>query len=62
MEKLAFLKSIRFWSMIGSAVIYYLFSKGFIGQEEMVLVETILVGFVSVRSFDRMGESIGNKH
>lgn len=59
---LAFLKSNRFWAMIISAVVYYVFNKGYVGKEEMVLVETILVGFISVRTIDRGAENIGDKY
>jgi len=58
-EKFEFLLSTRFWAMIIGAVVLYLQSKGLIGKEEMVLVETIMAGFISVRTVDRLGEKIG---
>lgn len=58
-EKLAFLTAPRFYAMVIGAFVYYGKTKGFIGDAEMVLIETILVGFIGVRSFDRIGESIG---
>jgi hypothetical protein len=59
MEKLEFLKSTRFWSLVAGAVVFYLKSKGFIGESEMILIETILGGFISVRTIDRFSEKIG---
>lgn len=56
---LEFLKSNRFWAMILGAVILYLSSKGFLGKEELILIETIIAGFVGVRTVDRLGEKIG---
>lgn len=56
----AFLKSTRFWALVIGAVVYYLHSKSWVGQMEMVLIETIMAGFAGFRTVDRLGEKIGN--
>jgi len=56
---LSFLSSNRFWVMLVGAVIYYLQTKGFIGQAEMILIETIAGGFIAIKSLDRASEKIG---
>lgn len=58
---LEFLYSNRFWAMIVGAIILYLNTKGWIGKEEMILLETILGGFVAVRTVDRAAEKIGGE-
>lgn len=60
-DKFAFLLSTRFHAMIIGAVVLYLKTKGLIAEPEMVLIETILMGFISVRTVDRMGEKIGGE-
>jgi hypothetical protein len=55
----SFLKATRFWALIIGALVYYGKTKGFIGEAEMVLVETILGGFVAVRTTDRFSEQLG---
>ena len=52
----AFLQSTRFWALILGAVAYYLQSKGFIGEAEMILVATITAGFTTIRTIDRASE------
>ena len=59
MEKLSFLTAPRFHALVIGAVIYYLKTKGFIGDQEMILVETILGGFWATRTIDRASEFIG---
>lgn len=57
-NKFDFIYSTRFWSLVIGAVIFYLKSKGFIGEAEMVLVETILVGFIGIKTIDKnVGEA-----
>ena len=59
MEKFEFLFAPRFWALVIGAVIFYLKSKGFIGEQEMVLIETILGGFITIRTADRFSEQLG---
>jgi len=58
MEKidLGFLSSNRFWAMLVGAVALYLQQKGFIGEEEMVLIGTLSAGFIGIRTIDRTAE------
>lgn len=60
MEKLSFLTAPRFIALVIGAVVFYLKTKGFIGVPEMVMIETILGGFVVVRTTDRFSEQLGN--
>lgn len=56
---LEFLKSNRFWALVVGALTLYLHTKGWIGQPEIVLIETILGGFIGIRTIDRFGEKAG---
>jgi len=56
---LEFSKSNRFWALTVGAVVFYLKSKGLIGNEETILIETILGGFIGIKTIDRLGEKIG---
>lgn len=56
---LQFLKSNRFWALFTGAVVFYLKTKGYIGEAEMMMIETVLAGFIAVRSVDRASEFIG---
>lgn len=58
-EKLLFLTSTRFWSLVVGAVVIYLKTKGFIGESEMLLIETILAGFIGIKTIDRFSEQVG---
>ena len=56
--KLEFLTSTRFWAMIIGAVSIYLKTKGLIGEAEMVLIATIMAGFITVKTIDKnVGEA-----
>lgn len=59
MEQIAFLKSTRFWALVIGAVVFYLKAEGFIGESEVTLIETILGGFITIRTVDRIGDKIG---
>lgn len=61
LKKFEFLTSTRFWAMAIGTIVVYLKAKGFIGEEEMILVVTITGGFVSIRTIDRTSEIIGGK-
>lgn len=43
--------------MIIGAVSIYLKSKGFIGEPEMLLIATIMGGFITIRTVDRATET-----
>lgn len=58
-EQFNFLKSNRFWALVLGAVILYLHTKALIGKEEVILFETILAGFVGIRTIDRAAEKSG---
>ena len=53
---LDFLKSSRFWCLVVGALTIYLKTKGYVGEPEMLLVNTILGGFIAIRSLDRVGD------
>ena len=61
MKKLDFLTATRFIALLIGAVSFYLQTKGFIGDAEIVLIETIVGGFITIRTVDRLGEKIGKK-
>lgn len=50
--------SSRFQALVIIAVANYLRAKGYIGQEEVILVTTILGGHVAIRTIDRHGENV----
>lgn len=54
-----FLKSNRFWVAVAMALGAYLYSKGYIGQAEVTLIETLGGIFIGVRTIDRLGEQVG---
>jgi len=55
-EKFSFLSSTRFWALVLGAVGIYLQAKGYIGDDERNLIATIMGGFVTVRTIDRIGD------
>ena len=59
-QQLDFLKSRRFWMMVIGIIVMYIYRKGYIGEDEFWALETFFGGFITVRSFDRMGEQIGS--
>ena len=61
MEQFEFLKATRFWAMVFGAVLIYLQAKGFIGEAEMMLANTILGGFIAIRTIDRTVDTIAEK-
>ena len=56
---LSFLKSNRFWALTLGSVIFYLKTKGWLGDPEVILIETILGGFITIRTVDRATEKLG---
>lgn len=57
-DKFAFLSSTRFWALIIGAVMFYLKAKGWVGESEMILANTILAGFIAIKTIDR---NLGDK-
>jgi hypothetical protein len=55
-EKLEFLYSTRFWALVVGAVMFYLQTKGIVGEPEMILVNTVLGGFIGLRTVDRIAD------
>jgi hypothetical protein len=55
-DTFAFLYATRFWVMFIGALAYYLQTKGWIGQPEMLFIVTISGGFTIVRTIDRATE------
>lgn len=51
--KLWFIYSPRFWAMVIGAVSLYLKAKGIFGDPEMVLITTIMAGFITIKTIDR---------
>lgn len=60
-EKFAFIYSTRFWALVIGAISIYLQTKGYIGEAEMVLIATIMGGFVTVKTIDRATEKLSAK-
>ena len=56
MVKFEFLSSSRFWAIVIAAFSVYFKMKGFIGVEEVTLINTILGGFTIVRTVDRFAD------
>lgn len=53
MEKFAFLGSLRFWALVGIAIIEVLESETIIGGSIAGALITILGGFTVIRTIDR---------
>lgn len=58
-KELQFLTAPRFWAMVIGAVSFYAKTKGYIGEAEMILIATIMAGFVTVGTIDRATEKMG---
>lgn len=52
-NKFLFLTSPRFWALVIGAVMFYLSSKGWVGEQEMILANTIIAGFITIKTIDR---------
>ena len=61
MKKFEFLTSTRFWALVVAALVLYARTKGVIADAEVILIETILGGFIGVRTIDRASEKIGGE-
>jgi hypothetical protein len=53
MNKFDFIFSTRFWALVIGAVMFYLKAKGWVGESEMILVNTILAGFITIKTIDK---------
>ena len=56
-----FLQSTRFWKLVLAGLAAALFQEGVITQTIFALLETILIGSVTIRTVDRFAEKIGSK-
>lgn len=55
-EKFSFILAPRFIALVIGAVMFYLETKGIVGEPEMILVNTIVAGFITVKTIDRASE------
>jgi len=53
MTKLDFIKSRRFWSLVGIAVVGVLDNEGILPSEISIAIQTILYGFIGIRTIDK---------
>ena len=60
-EKFAFLLSTRFWALCIGTISFYLKTKGIIGDAEVMLISTIMGGFITIKTIDRASEKIGGE-
>lgn len=58
---LTLLKSTRFWALVIGALAVYAKMKGWIGEPEMILIDTIMGGHILVRTTDRTVDTIAGK-
>ena len=56
MEQFPFLKATRFWALVVGAAAVYAKAKGWAGPDEMLLIATIMGGFIGIRTVDRYSE------
>lgn len=54
-----FLTKIRFWTMVLAGVMIYLQQKGWVGEEEALLVGGISAAFWATQTIDRATERVG---
>lgn len=47
------LNSTRFWSLFAGALVIYLQTKGFVGQAEMLFIETVLGGYITINTVSK---------
>ncbi len=59
LEKLAFLKSVRFWKLTAASIVILLNLLEVIPAEVSTPLLVWLLGSVGIRTFDRFGEKIG---
>jgi hypothetical protein len=56
-----FLKSTRFWKLVGAAVVWGLMMGGILPREVAEPIIALLTASVVVRTIDRTAENIGSK-
>jgi hypothetical protein len=56
-----FLKSNRFYAILLAVAINLMQVRGWISNELATTIIVALVGFITVRTADRLGESVGGK-
>lgn len=44
------LNSTRFWSLFLGSLVFYLNTKGYIGKDETIFIETVLGGFIAINT------------
>ncbi len=55
-DKFSFLLAPRFIALVIGALMFYLQTKNIVGEAEMILVNTILAGYITVRTIDRVSD------
>ncbi len=58
---MAFLQSVRFWKIVGAAIVYGLLLAEIIPAAVADPIIAILVGSVAIRTIDRSAEKLGKK-
>jgi len=61
MGNLSFLKANRFWVLVLYAVVLLLANYGILPLEVSMPLEAACLGFIGVRTVDRLGEYSGKK-
>lgn len=56
-----FLQSRRFWGIVIVALAMYAYNLNVIDKAMLELITTIAAGFVTIRSWDKLVESVGKK-
>lgn len=56
----SFLKSNRFWSLVGIAIVFVLGQYGILSPEVVAALEVILGGHIVIRTTDRFSETIAS--
>ena len=57
----SFLKSIRFWKIVGAAVVWGLLQAGILPPAVADPIIAVLIGSVAVRTVDRSVEKLGGE-
>ncbi len=57
----SFVSSTRFWALLIGATSVYLKAKQVIGDPEMVLIGTVVTGFIGLKTVDRTVDKISEK-
>ena len=57
-KKLNFLRSVRFWKLVGAGIVQALVVYGVITQDIAIPIQAILLGSAVIRTVDKFGENI----